>query len=325
MNHAPGFQTSRRLLLALPCALIACAGAGGPPPPPPKPLAPGEVGLNLWRSLTGGFVSAAEPLLGTPARAGAGPYVTLLAPTAVALQGQELLVADSGTRRLWRSDLVLNAFVPVSGVAVTPTTAVALAPDLTAWVLDGPAGLVRRFARDGRVLQTLRLGAELVAPAGLALADLGATALVADAGQRQWLELRSMGALALSVRPRAASGGPVGVDAIAVAGERVWVLDRGAGRVHRVDRGGRVLASLGDGVLKQPVALAADRAGRVWVLDAQDHSVKLLREDRPVQVFDAADLNVRQPAAIAADDRALAVVDRLGGQVVVLRVQEGRS
>ena len=323
MNHAPGLHPSRRLLLALPCALIACAA--GQPAPPPAPLAPGEVGLTLWRSLTGGFVSAAEPLLGTPARPGAGPFVTLLAPTAVALQGQELLVADSGTRRLWRSDLMLNALVPVSGVTVMPTTAVALAPDLSAWVLDGPGGQVRHLARDGRVLQSWRLGAELLAPAGLALAELGATALVADAGQRQWLELRSPGGLALPVRPRSAAGGSVGVDAIAVAGERVWVLDRSAGRVHRVDRGGRVLATLGGGDLKQPVALAADRAGRVWVLDAQDHSVKLLREDRPVQVFGATALRVRQPAAIAADDRGLAVADRLGGQVVVLRVQEGRS
>ena len=323
MNHAPGFHVSRRLLLTLPCALIACAGTVGAPPSPP-PLAPGQVGLSLWRSLTGGFVSAAEPLLGTPARPGAGPFVTLLAPTAVALQGQELLVADSGTRRLWRSDLGSNALVPVPGVTVLPTTSVALAPDLTAWVLDGPGGQIRRLARDGRLLQTFRSGAELVAPAGLALADLGATALVADAGLRQWIELRSLGALALPVRPRTGSGGPVGVDAIAVAGERVWVLDRSAGRVHRVDRSGQVLASLGEGALKQPVALTADRAGRVWVLDAQDHSVKLLREDRPVQVFDAAALRVRQPAAIAADDRALAVADRLGGQVVVLRVLEGR-
>ena len=60
------------------------------------------------------------------------------------------------------------------------------------------------------------------------------------------------------------------------------------------------------------------------MLDAQDHRVILLREGLPAQVFDAAALRVRQPAALATDGRTLAVADRLGAQVVLLRVQEVR-
>lgn len=315
---------TRRSLLVLPWALAGCSLPDVRPAPAREPAAPGAVSLTLWRSVGGGFVSPAMPQLGGPLRPGGGALATLVAPTAIALQDQELLIADSGSRRLWRHDLGMNALVAQPEVAVLPTTAVALAPDLTAWVLDGPGGQVRRFARDGRLLQSFRLGGEAVAPAGLALADLGATALVADAGLRQWLELRSLGALVGSVRPLGAEGRPLGVDGIAAAGDRVWVLDRGAGRVHRVDRAGRVLASLGEGALKQPVAMAADRSGRVWVLDAQEASVTLLREGRAPQVFGAAALRVRQPGALATDGRSLAVADRLGAQVVVHRVSEGR-
>lgn len=322
MNTRPAFSATRRLLLASPCALLACAGATVSAPP--VAAAPGMVSLLPWRSLNGGFVSAPQPLLGMPAQPGTGPFVQLVAPTAVALVDQELLVADSGTQRLWRSDLMLNALVQQPGV-VTPSTALAMAPDRTAWVMDGMGGTVRHLARDGRVLQSFRPGADVAAAAGLALADLGATVLVADAGLGQWLELRAGGGLALPVRPRSDDGRTVAVDAIAAAGPFLWVLDKRAGRVHRVDRGGRVLAALGQGDLKQPVAIAADRSGRVWVLDGQDHRIVLLREGRPAQVFEAAALRLRQPAAIAADDRALAVADRLGGQVVLLRVQEARS
>lgn len=320
LAHAPSL--TRRSLLALPYALSACAMPDVRPRPPREPLTPGAVSLRLWRSVGGGFVSPAMPQLGGPARPGAGALATLVAPTAVALQDQELLIADSGSRRLWRHDLGLNALVAQHEVAVRPTTAVALAPDLTAWVLDGPAGQVRRFARDGRLLQSFRLGGEAVTLSGLALTDLGATALVADSGLRQWLELRSLGTLVGSVRPLGADGRPLGVDAIAAAGDRVWVLDRRAGQVHRVDRTGRLLSSMGGGSLMQPVALTADRSGRVWVLDEQARRVILLREGQPPQTFDATAMRVRQPSALATDGRLLAVADRLGAQVVVLRVVE---
>lgn len=322
MIPRPTFSATRRLLLAAPCALLACAGV--PVSAPPPPAAPGEVTLLPWRSVNGGFVSAPAPGLGMPARPGTGPFAQLVAPTAVALVDQDLLVADSGTQRLWRIDLMLGALVPQGGVAVSPTTALALAPDRSAWVLDGMGGVLRHLARDGRVLQTFRPGADLAAASGIALADLGATVLLADAGLGQWLELRAGGGLALPVRPLSADGRSIAVDAMAAGGSLLWVLDKRAGLVHRVDRGGRVLASLGAGVLQQPVAIAADARGRVWVLDGQDHRLVLLREGVPVQAFGASALRVRQPAAIAADERGLAVADRLGGQVVLLRVQEAR-
>ena len=325
MNRRPAFNATRRLLLAAPCALLACAGVpvSESALAPPLAAAPGRVSLLPWRSLNGGFVSAPAPVLGTPVRPGTGPLVQLVAPTAVALVNQELLVADAGTQRLWRCDLMLNALVAQPGL-VSPSTALAMAPDSSAWVLDGQGGPLRHLAPDGRVLQTWRPGVEVAAAAGLALADLGATVLLADAALGQWLELRTGGGLALPVRPRTDDGRAVAVDAIAAAGPFLWVLDKRAGRVHRVDRSGRVLAALGQGDLKQPVAIAADRSGRLWVLDAQDPRIVLLREGRPAQVFEAAALRLRQPAAIAADDHALAVADRLGGQVVLLRVQEAR-
>lgn len=323
MSHGAPLPLSRRFVLGgLPGLLLACAGAPQSPVAPPAAAAPGELGLVPWRTLVGGFPAVAAPLTGTPVRPNATAYAKLVAPTAVALLGDDLLVADSGTQRVWRADLGFNTLTALPGVTATPTTALALAPDLSAWVLEGVAGQVRRFARDGRLLQTFRLAPDAAAPTGLALADAGATLLVADSGLRQWLEYRPVGSLVTSVRPQ---GGVRGVDAVAVNGTALWVLDRGTALVHRVDRSGRVLASLGAGVLQQPVALAVDARDRVWVLDAQDHSLRLLQEGRPVQVFDAAALRVQQAAALAVSEGFIAVADRLGGQVVVYRVQEARA
>lgn len=71
------------------------------------------------------------------------------------------------------------------------------------------------------------------------------------------------------------------------------------------------------------MAIAADRRGRVFVVDAQDRAIKLLRPGRPAQVFDAAQLRVQMIGGIAVDEQFLAVTDRLTGQVVIHSLREG--
>lgn len=297
----------------VPAAPVADAGA------PPAPL-------RRVRTVSGGFLSPPGPAFGLPARPGAGMYVRLMAPTAIALRGNDLLVVDSGAGRVWRVDIGLNTLSGIAGAPALPGTALALGADLSAWVLDAASHQVLRFARDGRLLQTFRGGSAAPAPAGLALADGGATLLLADSVLGQWAELRAVGGFARPVRPVMPSGALAGVDGIAIARDGVFVLDRRAGVVHHLRRDGEWIDSLGAGELQQPVALAADRSNRVYVVDAQRRAVTLLRAGRPAVVFDSAALGVRQIAGIAVDDRLLAVADRLTGQVIVheLRVEDGR-
>ncbi|MFZ2652977.1 MAG: hypothetical protein WA210_22990, partial [Burkholderiaceae bacterium] len=289
---------------------------------PSAPTAPealsGAATLSPWRTVFGGFLAAPGGVFGVPARPGSGAFVKLIAPMAIALSGNDLLIVDSGAGRVWRADLALNTLTPIAGAPATPGTAVALGPDLSAWVLDGVSRQTLRFARDGRLLQSHRGVGVAASVAAFALADGASTLLVADDSLRQWLEFRPVGAFALSVRPSRADGRAVGgVDAIASAGDTVYVLDRSAAVVHVVRRDGVVQGSLGEGELEQPVAIAADRFGRVFVHDAQGGTVKVLRAGQPTQVFDAARLRVQVIGGIAVDERFLAVSDRLTGQVVI--------
>lgn len=278
--------------------------------------------LRPWRTLQGGFLAPPGAAFGLPARPGTGAFVKLLSPTAVALRGNDLLIADSGSGRLWRADLALNTLSPIAGAPVTPGTLVALGPDQSAWVLDGITRQVLRFARDGRLLQTWRAAPAAASVAGFALADGGATLLVVDDSLRQWIEFRGAGGVAL---PHALPPELRGADGLAVAGDTVFVLDKTRGAVHALRRDGTVLAMLGEGELKQPQAIAADRFARVFVLDAADRAVKLLAPGRDAQVFGAEALGVQQIGGIAVDERFLAVSDRLTGAVVIHQLAaEGR-
>ena len=320
-RHAPGAWRVAAAAAMAAMMLAGCAAAlqeasRGNVPNPPIPE--GDIRLGPPRTVLGGFLAPPGAAFGVPVRPGSGAFVKLVAPTSIALGGNDLLIVDSGTGRVWRTDLGFNTLSEVPGASAAPGTVVALGPDLAAWVLDGVARQVQRVGRDGRLLQTFRASSSAPAPVGFALADGGATLLLADAGLRQWVEFRSVGAFATGVAPRTADdSGPRSVDGIAVAGDTVYLLDRSAALVHVVRRDGQVQGRLGAGELKQPVAIAADRAGRVFVHDAQDNTVKLLRAGAPAQVFDAARLHVQVIGAIAADERNLAVADRLTGQVVI--------
>lgn len=295
---------SRRAWLAL--VLAQCGACAGDPAaaPAPQPL------LLPWQRVSGGFLASPTG----PTRS----FVRFVRPQLVAVRGFDLLVGDLALQRLWRVDPVAGTLVGIAGVTLTPQTALLLGADGSAWVLDAPAGQVLRFARDGRLLQTWRPGTTLPTPVGIALADGGATLLVADGLGAHWAEQRSPGAPLRLVEPVAAGGRRVGgVDAIATRGADVLVLDRLAGVVHRVDREGAVRQTLGHGDLVQPVALGVDRRGRVFVLEAAG-SVKLLAPDRPAQV-----LALPKASALAVEGDVLAVVDEARAELQVLRLGAG--
>jgi hypothetical protein len=292
-------------------ALGATLEAVAPAPPRPRDDAP--VAAVFVRRVDGAFLAPPGGLFGVPQKLANGPYVRLVAPHALALAGSDLLVCDVGAGRLLRIDLALGTLSAVGGAPTHPTVQLALGPDLSAWVLDPPARRLLRFARDGRLLQTLREAG--AAPGGFALADGGVTPLVADAALRQWSETRPAGAFAVALRPDDGSPAVRAVDGIAAAGDEVFVLDRLAGAVHVVRRSGRILGQLGQGQLVQPQAIAADRLGRVWVHDAQ--ALVRLVPGRPAQRFEAAALRVAQIGGFAVDARQLAVADRAGGFVAL--------
>ena len=190
-----------------------------------------------------------------------------MAPTALALRGNDLLIVDSAAGRVWRADLGLNTLTPIAGAPATPATAVAIGPDLSAWVLDGLTRQVLRFARDGRLMQTWRGGSVSPSPVAMALADGGTTLLVADDSLRQWIEVRPAGAFAT---PMPQDDSVRGVDGLAVGGDSVFVLDRkrrrgarGAPRrpAARPARRGRAEAAGGDRRRPLLARLRARRAG----------------------------------------------------------------
>ncbi len=333
--------TTRRALLAGLSALAAVVagpvliGCSGPPTrpddaPPPRP--PGPAVIQHWRTLISGQLAVPGAAFGVPTLPGlpglpapmGGAPIRLVGPVALALRAGELLVADAGLGRLVRISQATPAWTvlaPIAGLSISPRTALALGPDGSLWALDGPGRQLLQLAPGGQLIRRVSL-AELASPVGFALAGVANRLVVADDSTGRWAELRG-GRLA---GPLEAAEIGAGADAIAASRDQVYLLDRRHARVRIVALvDGRPLGLLGEGELKQPVALAADARGRVAVLDAQDRSLWLYVPGQDALRLSPADLRVQQPAAIALDDGWLAVADRVGGVVQLFRVLEGKS
>ncbi len=310
------------LLVALLVIMLSGCSVAPPAAQPGPESASREPPVRLWRSFGGGFLVPLDTAAGARPGLGIGAFVKLVAPTAVALRGSDLLIVDAASARIWRVDLYRNTLQAVPGPPATSGTLVALGPDLSAWVLDGASGQVLRYARSGQLLQTYRSGTQVLAPTAMALADSGATLLLADSQLRRWVEYRPVGVLATPVEPQAVDGGGApGVDGLTTAGNTVYVLDRRAALVHVLRRDGRALGRLGEGVLKQPLAIAADRFGRVYVVQAQDRTITALSLSRPPLVLDEALVGVQVIGGIATDEQFLAVSDQVKGQVQIFLVR----
>ncbi len=310
-----GFRSAPYVAAAV-LGLAACAGGTPPPAAAPGPL------LAPWRTVAGGFLTAAVDPLGYPRRPGGGPFVKLVHPTAVALLGNDLLIVDSGANRLYRYELALQALVPIAEAPAIAGTQVALGSDLSAYVLDVNRGRVLRFARDGRLLQSIADERLFPKPLGFALREARGEIVMVDALFQQLVTLRPLSGAAYAATPRAEAGERVAdISGIAASDEKVCLADRAARAIRCVGPDGRQQELLSAESLRQPGPMAIDRHGRVLVADPLSRDFKLFDRGRLAASAGFADLGLRQVGGIALDGGFLAVADPPAGQVAIFTLR----
>jgi tetratricopeptide (TPR) repeat protein len=188
--------------------------------------------------------------------------------------------------------------------------------DATAIAVD-PYGRVFFATKEG-VFRLERSGVAKVMDAG---AFSSAAALAVDAAGTLWIADRRGDRVARIVpggapqMVRDAKGG--GIAALVASGGRVVAAEEKTGRLVSFAAGGGESA-FGTAVYKRPVALAADAAGEIAVLDEKTETVTLLGPDGSVRdALSTATAGASRPTAIAFDGSgALRILDGSTGSVV---------
>jgi sugar lactone lactonase YvrE len=258
--------------------------------------------------------------------AGAGPREFLRRPYGVAWDGDDLLVTDPGAARVLRLDPKGRVRMTAADLVETPI-GVAVCDDGIV-VSDSRSGRVLLVDADLRLVRQLADGLER--PTGIACQ--GASVFVVETGRHRVLSLslEENGRVLESFGMRGAGGGELNYPtALALHDGSLWVGDTLNFRVQQyaIEDGEYVstFGSLGDapGEMPRIKDLEFDRAGQIWISDAQTDHVSLY--DRKgtllLSLGVTGDGEFSFPTGIAAhEDGRIAVVDSLNRRVAIFRL-----
>jgi hypothetical protein len=253
---------------------------------------------------------------GTPVpHDGFGPLTFFVFPVAVAASPFATVIADAGAGRLYRYDPAVDAMAVVPGALVTPQTRLALGPDGSVYVANRGSAPVRRYDRDGRLLQEI-----VPYPGGAAYGDIaidGVNGMVyaLDQGLGRVEEVHPLGRSATLLAEELMYGPPT---AIAWDDRRLYLAGVHCGCVVAVSPLERTRTLVAQG-LRRPAALAAGD-GWLAVLDTAARKLSLFRHGLPYADATTESLRLIDPQGIALSGGLLYVADAAGRRVAVFRI-----
>lgn len=273
------------------------------------------------QTLTGGRLADRVDANGMPLPGALQRFANFIFPAAVAARGQDIYVADSGARRVYRYDLALQVLQVVPGVEALPGTRLQAASDQSLLVLDPARSRILRIGRGGRPLQALSDSIATARWGEFAADESGARLVATDRLNQRLVNLQPLGGMVHPAITAGESGGALqSPGPVAFVGRTTHIADAVCHCIVELDENGGVRQQYGGEVLKQPRALAADRHGRLFVLDGFDRALHIFFRGRLVDSFDAIRMRMVEPVALAIDGAWLYVADGAGARVGVFRL-----
>jgi hypothetical protein len=297
------------ILLQSGCALEPQGGGGERCAAPDEPMA-----ARLLETIRSGF---------PPSVAGSPPaeFFSLIAPEQIALTASDLFIADRGRGALVRMQRAQRSI----------GTMASLRSRVSGMHVDRFGSLYLALPAERKVVQGSTQGGvqrDFAGPASVSLpvdvtSDGVSRVFVADAAAARVVVFDRLGQVVGTVGERAAMPNPFqSVSALAHGELGLYVLDAAARRVHLIAQGGADRVWDIGQVARLPVALAADRFGRVFIADRGASRILVLgnfagaqelKDVPPVQ--DLSDLWVDDFGVLYASDAA-------GGAVYALQIPE---
>lgn len=278
--------------------------------------------LAPWRSVEGARVAMAADATGTPLPA-AGPlkYHRFVHVASAASYGSDLYVADSGAAAVFRMNLDSQIMTRVTGVTATSGTRLLVEEDYSLFVLDVQSRRVSRLARSGRLLANYAAGLDLASPVGIAVKRPAGAVYVADGPYNRIVAFHPLGGGAQVLAHRATGRDRLqSIAALAAGMDALYASDPACGCIARMAWDGTVLDTFGHGVLAQPGPIAADRFGRVYVVDAFHRSLYVFVEGRLVGTRTATSFGLGRLDDVKITGDQIVLADGQRARVELLRV-----
>jgi hypothetical protein len=276
--------------------------------------------VTPWRTLSGAPLNTSpNPALGTLPGARPLGFLPWISPIALASRSSFLYVADSGRGQIFRYDLVTQEMSPFAGFAQGAVLSLAVAADLSLYVVDISAHQVSHYAANGKLIRAFQKSPDVARPVAIVLDDRTGELLIADSLYNHVVVFNSLGyagAVLKSLETRnidAMSGGPDGL----------YLLDRLGQQIVVLGRDGRDRYTIGVDTLKDPKAIAVDAFNRVFVSDGFDNTINVYEQGNMVASFGGTGATIASFNRITGlwlDRNMLYVTDSVNARVVTFHV-----
>lgn len=314
----------------LPVALMACASTERAAkrteavdfekPKGENKSAPAPELLVPWQTFTGGRLVTKLDANGFPMPGAVQGFKPLVAPSAVAVRGADIYIADSGVRKLYRVDTVTQTMSVVPDIVAMPWTQMQVGTDLSLYVLDPMRQTILHYSRGMQPLQSLGDPYSAISLNGFVLDVPLGQIIASDQISQRLVMFSPLGGSALPLNSPV-TGEFRALGALASDGRTIYAVDGACFCIAAMDETGRVKERIGSGVLAQPQALAADRHGLVFVADAADRTLKVFLRGELVANYRAQALRLVGINALAIDEDILYIADTAGSRVLSFRIQ----
>ena len=304
LPHAPKNTVAKSAEITTPAKQSASA---------PELLAPGQ-------TFTGGWLTNKLDANGFPLPGPTQGFSALVSPTALAVRGTDLYVADSGTRKLYRLDTVTQTMSVMPGIVALPWTQMQVGSDHSLYVLDPMRLTILHFSRGLQPLRSLGDPAATISLSGFVL-DVPLGQIVASDRISQRLVMFSPIGGPAMLLDSGIKGEFRALGALATDGHTIYAVDGACFCISALDEAGRGKERIGQGVLAQPRALAADRYGHIFVADAGDRTLKVFLQGKMIANYPVQTLRLIEISALAVDEDVLYVADSGGSKILSFRIQ----
>ncbi|MEQ1814411.1 MAG: hypothetical protein ABL860_08190 [Candidatus Nitrotoga sp.] len=277
------------------------------------------------QTITGGQLAAAVDANGFPLPGSLGGFAQLVFPVALAARNTDLYIADSGSRRIYKFDLITQILGVVPDEVAAPWTQIQVGADRSLFVLDKVRAIIRVHSpgQSVRVIGDPSITGSLD---GFVVGSPDGRVVATDRLSQRLIMFSPLGSLNGLSPPGWPLHSPAdknfsALGSLASMGQNLYAIDSLCRCVIQFDDTGRVNARIGQGELSQPRVLAADQSGHLFVADAVDRTLKVFLHGKLLTRYTVHALRANEISALAVDGSMLYLADGAGSRVLTFRIQ----
>ena len=317
--------------MLLVASLVGCASDRNSAVLPVNTSATGQVNdiLLPQQTITGGQLAAAVDANGFPLPGSLGGFTQLVFPVALAARNTDLYIADSGSRKIYKFDLLTQILSIVPDETARPWTQIQVGADRSLFVLDKIRAIIQVHSpgQPGRVIGDPSITGSLD---GFVIGSPDGRIIATDKLSQRLIMFSPLGSLNGLGSPGWPLHSPAdnnlsALGSLANTGRNLYAIDSLCRCVVMFDDTGRVNARIGQGELLQPQALAADQFGHLFVVDAADRTLKVFLHGKLFTRYTVHALRANEISALAVYNNMLYLADGAGSRVLSFRIQTPMS